>query len=516
MDMTYSELLWASLFLLLIILLWHYYNDGARIRELINKLPGPPAWPLIGNALELYVDHAVFFELMAACTFCHTRCRLYRLWLGLKPYLVVFHPENVEAILSSNSHIEKSSDYNFLHPWLGTGLLTSKGAKWRSRRKLLTPSFHFRILEDFISVFNEQAEVLVNKLRIEAKKPSFDIFPLMTLCTLDIICDAVMGRHVNAQGCDNSPYVKATERIKEIIHSRQMRITLWPDWIFCFTKSGKEHAQCLQILHSFTNQVIQEKKAEWQYRRKVNSDFHDPLLGCRTRLAFLDLLIQAADGGRNLSDLDIREEVDTFMFEGHDTTAAAISWALYLLGSHPHIQRKVHEEIDSIFGDDFTKRIRSEDLKEVKYLECVIKESLRLFPSVPIFARYLQEDVVIDGYTIPAGVTAIVLAYMLHRDPTIFPDPEMFDPDRFLKKNIQERNPYAYIPFSAGPRNCIGQKFALMEEKVVLIHILRSFAVESIQTLEEIEVTAELIIRPRNGIKLHLKPREMTCSTVIN
>lgn len=141
-------------------------------------------------------------------------------------------------------------------------------------------------------------------------------------------------------------------------------------------------------------------------------------------------------------------------FQGHDTTSASICWTLFLLGSSPEIQERVYEEINSIFEGDQTRSATMKDLNEMKYLECAIKDSLRLYPSVPFLGRHLFEDVQIGEYLIPAGTTALISTYVLHRDPKVFPKPEHFNPDNFLPENIAGRNPYAYIPFSAGPRNC--------------------------------------------------------------
>ncbi|KAK7073668.1 Cytochrome P450 4V2, partial [Halocaridina rubra] len=227
----------------------------------------------------------------------------------------------------------------------------------------------------------------------------------------------------------------------------------------------------------------------------------------KKRLAFLDLLLESAEKDPSLTTEDIREEVDTFMFEGHDTTAAAINWSLYLLGCHPDLQARVHEELDAIFGDD-DRPVTMADLREMKYTENCIKEALRIFPSVPFIARELQEEAIIDNYRIPAGTTVMIVTYRLHRDPEQFPRPEVFDPDRFLPENVQNRHPYAYVPFSAGPRNCIGQKFALMEEKIVVASVLRHFRVESTTRREDLKLLGELILRPENGNALKLFPRK--------
>nr|XP_053638811.1 cytochrome P450 4c3-like [Cherax quadricarinatus] len=194
------------------------------------------------------------------------------------------------------------------------------------------------------------------------------------------------------------------------------------------------------------------------------------------------------------------------MFEGHDTTAAAINWSLYLIGCYPEIQARVDEELRSIFGDS-DRPVTMADLREMKYTENCIKEALRLFPSVPILARELKEEAVIDNYRIPVGTTVIVVTYCLHRDPEQFPKPEVFDPDRFLPENVSKRHPYSYIPFSAGPRNCIGQKFALMEEKILVSNILRKYRVESVTRREDLRILGELILRPENGNILKLTPR---------
>lgn len=149
-----------------------------------------------------------------------------------------------------------------------------------------------------------------------------------------------------------------------------------------------------------------------------------------------------------------------------------------------------------------------DDLKKLKYLDCVIKEALRLFPSVPFFARSLGEDCHINGFKVPKGANAIIITYALHRDPRYFPEPEEFRPERFLPENSVGRPPYAYVPFSAGLRNCIGQRFALMEEKVIMASILRNFNVEACQKREDLRPLGELILRPENGIVIKLEKRK--------
>ncbi|KAK4297383.1 hypothetical protein Pmani_030200 [Petrolisthes manimaculis] len=498
-----------SVLTLLTVMLANWFYKRRQKVLLIEQIPGPKALPILGNALEVNVEPRDLFQVISGGSYIWSQITpLMRVWAGPFPLIQLFKCSVVEVILSSNKHLDKSRDYTFLHPWLGTGLLTSTGSKWHSRRKMLTPAFHFKILEDFLEVFNSQSTKMVEKLAKKADGQRFDIFPYITLCTLDVICETAMGVNIKAQDNSDSDYVKAVYRIGALVQQRQARPWLQSDLLYRLIGSSKEHDACLKILHGFSYGTIRSRRIEFQKEKtnKLAKHMDDEIIGKKRRLAFLDLLLEYSEEGRGLSDEDIREEVDTFMFEGHDTTAAAINWSLYLLGCHPEIQARVHEELDMIFSSP-DQPVTMAELREMKLTENCIKEALRLFPSVPFLARELQEEAVIDNYRIPEGTTVMVVTYRLHRDPDQFPDPERFDPDRFLPENVSKRHPYAYVPFSAGPRNCIGQKFALMEEKILLSSILRKYRAESCTRREDLRLLGELILRPENGNTVKLFPR---------
>lgn len=486
-----------------------FFIDYFRKWKIMRPIPGVgPNYPLVGDALMLKPNSAAFFQQIIEFTETLRHLPLIKLWIGPNPILLLYHAETVEPILSTSKHMDKSFLYRFLHPWLGLGLLTSTGEKWRSRRKMITPSFHFAILSEFLEVMNEQSKILVEKLNSRAGTGSFNCFMDITLCALDIICETAMGRKIQAQSNSESEYIKAIYEMSELIQRRQTMPWLWPDFVFNHIKSGKKHNKNLKILHSFTDQTILERAQELKNAKaNVGGNETAKAMITKKRSAFLDMLLKATDeAGNTLSYRDIREEVDTFMFEGHDTTAAAMNWSLFLLGSHPEVQKTVQKEIDDIFGQS-DRPVTMDDIKKLRYLEAVIKEALRIFPSVPLFARTLTEDCKIRGYDVPKGVNILILPFSLHRDPEYFPEPEKFKPERFLPENSSGRNPYAYIPFSAGLRNCIGQRFALMEEKVVLSAILRNFNVKATQNYKDITLLGELILRPEEGIWIELEKR---------
>ncbi|KAF4517612.1 hypothetical protein B566_EDAN002843 [Ephemera danica] len=282
-------------------------------------------------------------------------------------------------------------------PFLGNVLMFVKplhGAKWHSRRKLLTPAFHFSILEQFVPVFCDKTRILVEKLKsaASANPDGVDIVPYVTRCALDIICQTAMGQNVRAQDEKDSSYVAAIYEINDLLVYRMLRPWLYPAWSFRISPSGRKHAKCIKTLHDFSNKF-----------RKIglSNNFANCVGSKKQRTAFLDLLLQASEHDPSLTDEEIRSEVDTFTFE-------------------------------------------------------------------------------------------------------------KFDPDRFLPENCIGRHPYAYIPFSAGPRNCIGQKFAMLEMKTTISFILRHFRLESCDSEFYGMGCPDLILRPMNGLKTRLHDRIMT------
>jgi cytochrome P450 len=195
-----------------------------------------------------------------------------------------------------------------------------------------------------------------------------------------------------------------------------------------------------------------------------------------------------------MSDKDIREEVDTFLFEGHDTSSISMTMTLVLLGIYPDIQDRARDELHSIFGDS-DRDATMEDLNAMKYVEAVIKESLRLYPSVPGITRELQTPLQLKNYTIPPMTTIAVYPFILHRSEDIYPNAEEFIPERFLDEENKAKFQFGYLPFSAGARNCIGQKYAMNQMKIVVSTILRNAKFESLGRKEDIQISTQLVLR---------------------
>ncbi|XP_058822315.1 cytochrome P450 4d1-like [Topomyia yanbarensis] len=482
------------------------YQRFANALYYAGKMEGPKGYPLIGNADRLSGKTPAGFllelqKMIAECGRC------FRLWIGLDLIIVLTDAQKVEAILSSQKFLDKSLQYDFLRPWLGDGLLTSTGRKWHSRRKIITPTFHFKILEQFAEIFDQQSTIFIEQLAWKAASgETFDIFPKVTLCALDVICESAMGTTVNAQVNSESKYVRAVKDMSTVALQRSYNILARFDFTFDFTKYRRMQDHALKILHDYTDSVIRIRRQELS--KSNQTDDNENSIGIRRKIAFLDMLLQTTANGQPLSDLEIREEVDTFMFEGHDTTTSAISFLMDILAKHPDIQQKVYEEVCAVFGDDLSKPATLSMLNDLKYLDLVIKETLRLYPSVPMYGRKMLENHEIDGVVFPAGADILILPFFMGRDPEYFDNPLEFRPERFSEETTAEKaNPYRYVPFSAGPRNCIGQKFAVAEIKSMISKTLRYYELLPPEHDRPQTFIAELILRPEGGIPLRLRKR---------
>ncbi|CAG7734982.1 unnamed protein product [Allacma fusca] len=489
------------------------YPNGNRTRAMLRCIPGPRPLPILGNLLTINIPDEDVFNL-------HERLRetygeRYKLKFGFTYHVVLHNPKDIEKLLSSKMHIQKGNTYDLITPWLGDGLLTSQGAKWNRRRKMLTPSFHFNILTNFIPVFNEQSNILVKILKEECTNGvEVDIRPYIVRCTLDIVGESTLDVQLNTQRDRNNPYLRATSRLCELTLFRATTPWYWVQFLWDVSSYGQEWKELLKVVHEYTTKVIRKKKEDRrdcsvkpkEASQEIQASQDYIYWNGKAKLAFLDVLLEAQkDPVNDLTDVDIREEVDTFVFEGHDTLATSIHWTLFLIGLHPECQEKLHEELDGVFGTDRACPITPKDLTQMKYLDLCIKESLRLFPSVPFISRTLHSDLRLDETTvIPKGANVHILPSHIHRNEAIFPNSREFIPDRFLPENSVKRHPFAYIPFSAGPRNCIGQKFASMEEKIVLANLLRNFVVGAVEPLENIVVLMEVVLKAKNGLKIIL------------
>ncbi|XP_070497080.1 cytochrome P450 4d2-like [Chironomus tepperi] len=462
--------MYVVLFVVFIFILDHLLVNKRNL-ELSKQFNGPLRLPLIGGSYKFVgvsaKDMFGFVQNMFA-TYSTQKRNIVQIWVGPALELFVDDYKIIEAITTNPKCIAKSSQYSFLHAAVGDGLLFSKGQKWFNRRRIITPTFHFKILEQFFDVFQKQNSKLIEKIKTETNGHPFNIFPVITSSVLNALVETAMGFELKAK---DSEYLNAVKEIGVVVATRFVQPWQRLDFLFNLTSSKRKQDELVKILKNFTTKIIEERRKLLMTKKSEDlKNLDDEDFGLRKKMCLLDVLLQSTIDGKPLSNEDIQEEVDTFTFAGHDTTTNAICFTLHMIAKHPEVQQRLNKEIEEVLGDE---KLTFKSLSEFKYLELVIKETLRMYPPAPVISRRLYEEVDFGDFIAPANANYNIALFSAFRNPNVFENPDEFIPERFLK----ELPAFAFIPFSAGQRNCIGQKFAMTSIKTNIINILRQFTV---------------------------------------
>ena len=425
--------------------------------------------------------------------------RLCRYFIGPFPFITISHPEVVKHIIT-NLKLQKHYMYRtMLGSWIGDGLLLSKGNKWHRHRKIITPAFHYSILSSVLSVYREATTVMLHLWEETALKDGFvtvqDFTPYLSL---DILLQSIGSLKTNCQvERDAVQYVKDVNFLTETSVLRFFNFMYMIDAYFYLTPTGRAYQACCRRAQAYTRDLILKRK------RILTMQRQSPGAEMESR-DFLDILLTSTDEkGVGLTDGEICDEVDTFVFEGHDTTSSAMTWLLYYLALYPEYQEMCREEVNRYFN---SKRLAMKDLSNLEFLTMFIKETLRLKPPVYSVVRVNAQTIHLDGYRIPKNTLIEISIRQIHLNSEFWPNPLKFDPWRFSKDNLVKMDPYSYLPFSAGERNCIGQIFAMNELRVVSSMILQKFKLQLHPCLigEKIVEKLDLLTKPLTPMKFIL------------
>ncbi|KFM61187.1 Cytochrome P450 4C1, partial [Stegodyphus mimosarum] len=304
--------------------------------------------------------------------------------------------------------------------------------------------------------------------------------------------------------------MQAWKEMSEISTYRIFRPWTFNNTIFNLTSERRKLRKAKEIFDKFSQKIINEKMESMLAERANENKTQETVNGHISRKkgsTLLEFLLECHLHDPTLTLEDVLNEVNTFMVAGHITTAAALNWIIYMLGLLPKVQEKVIEELNCIFGDDIHRATTSKDLKKMTYLDKVIKEVMRIYPPVPVLGVKFNENKTIGSFTIPKDISCCVAIYKLHRDKEIFPNPEEFDAERFSPENCKNRHPYAYMPFSMGPRICIGHQFAMMELKVIISKLLREFEFTSLDQRSRSLEMFLMVLTNSKPLRINLKQR---------
>ncbi|MCU1308429.1 MAG: hypothetical protein JWN45_3124 [Acidobacteriaceae bacterium] len=398
------------------------------------------------------------------------------------------HPDLIEEVLVRNyknflkDRVVRNSRWFF-----GQGLLTNEGDSWLRQRRLSQPAFHRERVASYAKIMTDYAgQMLATWQDGEIR----DIHQEMMRLTLRIVVRALF----NVES-------EETEQISSAMNivmgnTTGIRMLLPPIARYLPTPKMIGFRRAVARLDQTVYSIVSKRRAHERVHEEDSGDL-------------LSMLMQAKDeDGSRMSDKQLRDEVLTFLLAGHETTALALSWTWHLLGQHPEVERKLHQELDHVL--DGRVPIFS-DLPALTYTERVIKESMRLYPPAWSLARTVVSDFELRGYRIPSGANVVMSQWIMHRNPTYFPDPDKFDPDRWLQERSQKLPRFAYFPFGGGPRQCIGTAFAMMEATLLLATIAQQFRLHPVPD-HSVVLIPSFTLRPKYGIKVTLQRQQRSAA----
>ncbi len=405
---------------------------------------------------------------------------LVRLNPGPGTYLyLVNHPDLVRQILVTDAekYHKSAMTQKMVGRFLGNGLIVNEDQSHKKQRRLAQPAFHKQRVDGYA---HSMVELTLQEMASWRPDTPFDFEASMNVLTMKIVAKTLFGTGVAG----------GTEKVGRIMQvfaeaiSGQFRALPLPQWL-PIPRHLRQRAAVAEM-----DALIKEMVAEWRTAGTDNGDLMSMLL-----------LARDMDSNDGMNDKQLRDELVSIYFAGHETVAKLISWVIYLLTQNPAVTQQVQTELNAVIGN---RPPTTADLPQMPKLDQVIKETLRIYPSAWVFDRTPLVDVELAGYHVPAGATIYVSPYVSQRDPRIFDQPDRFLPERFATGWEQNIPRYAYYPFGGGPRVCIGQAFAEMEAKLILATILSKFSVE-LATQEPIEPEPGATLRPKNGLPVSIK-----------
>ncbi|XP_053205065.1 cytochrome P450 4c21-like [Panonychus citri] len=419
---------------------------------------------------------------------------LHAFWLGWWPMVVINDHKCVEELISYSAIISKPPFYKFMG--LKDGLITSTGEKWKMRRKMIEPFFVSKQQKRFALTIDEVFDLLVNEDDFCNQGKYLTLCHKVHLATADIIMKVTADLPIDSEKERKLDSVEAIDLMERSTIVRLCNPFLWSDRIFNMTRFGKKCTKMANLGYEFIEIAINNNLDH-------NSNDIDDQSGLFSPFNLVNIL--NSHKGK-IDSSGISEEILTTVAAGHETTATALKWTLFILGNRIDIQEKLYQEISSIFDDkesvnDIVK------IKDCEYLDKCLKESMRLYPPVPFIGRELDEPIEINGYYLPKGPTTMINILSIHRDPRIYPNPTEYDPERFDPSNLPNIPKGAYIPFGVMPRNCIGYRFALIEMKIFLIHLIRRYEIFSAKKLEDVSFTMDTSLKPSFPLEIMLRKR---------
>jgi cytochrome P450 len=430
--------------------------------------PGPKAKFFIGHMNEFQNEKLSFFQSL------HQYGDISRFWFGPFPAYYIASPDYIHQVLVTDA--DKMNKSRALKTSfrlaIGNGIFLNDGDSWKRQRKLVQPAFHTKRIGAYADTMVEYTQRMMNDWR---DGDTLEINEEMSGLTMKIISKTLFDADLPH---DVEAISDAITAILQVVGIRLQSIMFAPDWLP--TPNNRRLKQGIEKLDRIIQRFVDD-------RRKSGEDKGD----------LLSMLLSAQDeDGTGMDDKQVRDEAMTLFGAGHETTAVALTWTLYLLSQYPDAEAKLREEVDSVLGE---RPATLADLPNMPYGEMLVKESMRLYPPAWGTSRDVIEDVEIGGYPVKKGSPVVMSFHAMHRDPRYWDEPERFNPERFNPENEKRIPKYVYLPFGAGPRVCIGNTFAMMEARLILATIAQRFTLTLVPG-HQVVPDPIFTLRPRHGM----------------
>ncbi|XP_040829774.1 cytochrome P450 3A6-like isoform X3 [Ochotona curzoniae] len=478
------------------------YLYGTYTHGTFKKLgiPGPKPLPFLGTLMG-YRKGMWNFDME-----CYKKYgNMWGLFEGRQPMLAITDPDMMKAVLVKECY-STFTNRRVLGPLglMRKALFNSEDEEWKRLRALLSPTFTSGKLKEMIPIIAQYGDVLVKNLSQEAEKGKpVDLKEIFGSYSLDVITATSFGVDIDSLRNPQDPFVR---NVKTLLKLNVFDPVLFSIILFPF----------LIPVYEALNITVFKNDAVNYLKTSVEKIKEDRLKDKKKhRVDLLQLMINSqnskeVDSYKALTDPELVAQAIIFIHGGFETTSSTLSFIMYFLATHPDVQQKLQQEVDAVLPNKAP--VTYDTLMQMEYLEMVVNEALRIYPIATRVERVCKKDTEINGVFIPKGTLVMMPSYVLHRDPKYWTDPYEFRPEsRFSKKNKDKINPYTYLPFGLGPRNCIGMRFALMNLKFALVRLMQNFSFKPCkETQIPMKLAMDMILKPEKPIILNVVSRDGT------
>lgn len=479
-----------------------YFNE-THDSKLWERIPGPPGWPLLKNLPELIFSQDgmgnTVLNFIRKYSINASYKGIFKMDILVKKVVFFNSPDSAQVLLTSTNY-QRSKDYDKFTPYMGNGLFLSYGQKWLHDRKSLTAGFSKLSLDNYIPTLNEKAVVLSQQLGEIGTV--LDVLEIMRKFSLESVLNAALEvTDMEESKSFLRNYNIQIQVLSSIVMQRVVNVFYRIDLIFNLSNKAELLRGASQYLKSVASGVFHKKRAMMllEFEHGQDSSRNEPsrsLLRCLMKLHFNDPL--------RFDETAVVDHLNSIITGGNDTTSVSLCLALYYIATHEKCQTTLRRDIAAFNCSTIT----SSNVNSLRYLDAVLKETLRIYSLAPIITRNLDNDLKFGDYTIPKNSEIVLCIEAIHMDEQLYQNADKFMPERWLPGNehMRSNHPFSYLPFSGGRRNCIAKKFALIELKLALIHIIRNFDVKLL-TSKDLKLDMSLTLKPVSQISMSFKKR---------